>query len=53
VVAFDLDLYVVDGEFVRRQPVCEPNNPIMSNSYRIECMYNFKYISNSAAMLVV
>lgn len=35
VVAFDFDLYAVDGEFVRRHPVCEPNNPIMSNSYRI------------------
>lgn len=32
VVAFDFDLYAVDGEFVRRHPVCEPNNPIMSNS---------------------
>lgn len=37
VVAFDFDLYAVGGEFVRRHPVCEPNNPIMSNSYRM-CM---------------
>lgn len=33
VVAFDFDLYAVNGWFVRRHPVCEPNNPIMSNSY--------------------